>query len=202
MHRHLIVLVALIAVAACDSAPIPIAASASPSPSRPAPPVLSPTPSASPIAASSQSPTASVITERVGRVTVTHPDAWRLVGGPKAIPGRPVPLFYLSDAPLDVDACPTPNATSGDFQGCPEPLAALPLGGVLVTVDPNLGIVALNPPQVSVKTATKPCHAIGGEAEMWSVVGGVVLTACLRGPRLAAHEGDVRAVIASLTLGH
>jgi hypothetical protein len=56
----------------------------------------------------------------------------------------------------------------------------------------------MNPPEIGVGTATKPCKAIGGDAEMRSVVGGTVLGACLRGPDLAAHEAEVRAVIASL----
>ncbi len=201
MRRNLIVLTAVIAVAACNSTPIPTS-SPIPSPSGIAAPITSPipspTPSASPMASPSQSPTASVITEQVGLLTVTHPVAWRLVAGPKDILGRPVPLFYLSDAPLTVGPCPTPDPKSGELRGCPEALAALPSGGVLVTVYPNLGLPAMNPPQVTVETATKPCHAIGGEAEMWSVVGGTVLTACLRGPDLAAHEAEVRAVIASL----
>jgi hypothetical protein len=197
MRRNLIVLTALIAVAACNSTPIPTA-SPNASPSGIASPVPSLTPSASPTASPSQSPTVSVITERVGLLTVTHPVAWRLVAGPKEIPGRPVPLFYLSDAPLTVGLCPTPDPKSGEFQGCPEPLAALPSGGVLVTVNPNLGLPAMNPPQVTFENKTKPCQAIGGDAEMWSVVGGTVLTACLRGPDLAAHEAEVRAVIASL----
>jgi hypothetical protein len=34
---------------------------------------------------------------------------------------------------------------------------------------------------------------------MFSVVGGVVVDACLRGPGLTAHEVGVRVVIASLT---
>lgn len=197
MHRTLIVLAAVIAVAACNSTPISTASPNS-SPSGIASPVPSPTPSASPIATPSQSPTASVITELVGLLTVTHPVAWRLVAGPKDIPGRPIPLFYLSNAPLIVGPCPTPDPKSGAFQACPEPLATLPSGGVLVTVTPNLGLPAMNPPQVSVKEATESCDAIGGDAEMWSVVGGTVLTACLRGPDLAAHEAEVRAVIASL----
>ena len=93
-----------------------------------------------------------------------------------------------------------PNARSEErrVQGCPEPLAALPPGGVLVTVNPNLGIVAINPPQITFKAKTEACHAIGGEGEMWSVVGGTVLNACLRGPDLAAHEAEVRSVISSL----
>ena len=195
MHRNLIVLTAVIAVAACNSTPTPTA-SPNPSPSGIASPIPSPTPSASPIASPSQSPTMSVITEQVGLLTVTHPVAWRLVAGPKGIPNRPIPLFYLSDAPLTVGPCPEPK--TGEFQACPEPLAALPSGGVLLTFVPNLGLPVMNPPQVTVTTATKPCHAIGGEAEMWSAPGGTVLRACLRGPDLAAHEAEVRAVITSL----
>jgi hypothetical protein len=193
MRRNLVGFAAVIAIAACNNTPIPTVSS-NPSPSG----IASPTPSAPPSASPSQSPTVSVITEQVGLLTVTHPVAWRLVAGPKEIPNRPIPLFYLSDAPLTVGPCPTPDPKSGEFQGCPEPLAALPPGGVLVTVNPNLGLPAMNPPQVTFENKTKPCHAIGGEAEMWSVVGGTVLTACLRGPDLAAHEAEVRAVIASL----
>jgi putative hemolysin len=201
MPRNLILLAAVIAIAACNSTPVPTA-SPNPSPSgiaSPIPsPIPSPTPTASPSASPSPSPTASVITEQIGLLSVTHPVAWRLVAGPTEIPGRPIPLFYLSDAPLTVAPCPTPDPKTGAFQACPPPLAALPAGGVLVTVDPNLGLPAINPPQVGVATATAPCQAIGGEAEMSSVVGGTVVRACLRGPDLAAHEAEVRAVIASL----
>jgi hypothetical protein len=201
MRRHLLVAAAVIAVAACNTTPLPTAA-----PSPTATPVVSPTqtpttattPSPTTATPPNPPPTASVITEQVGLLTVTHPVAWRLVAGPKDIPGRPVPLFYLSNAPLTVGPCPTPDPKSGEFQGCPEPLAALPSGGVLVTVNPNLGLPAMNPPQVTFENKTKACQAIGGEAEMWSVVGGTVLTACLRGPDLAAQEAEVRAVIASL----
>src|SRR6476661_1585931 len=197
MRRNLIVLGALIGVASCTSPSIPTASPNS-TPSGTAPPFPSPIASGSPIASPSQSPAASVITERVGLLTVTHPVAWRLVAGPRNIPGRPVPLFYLSDAPLTVGPCPTPDPTGGEFQGCPAPLAVLPSGGVLITVDPNLGLPARNPPEIGVSAATRPCRAIGGEAEMRSVVGATVLSACLRGPDLAAHEAEVRSVIASL----
>ena len=69
---------------------------------------------------------------------------------------------------------------------------------MLVTVDPNLWLPAMNPPQVSVEVATWSCRALGGAAQVWSVVGGAVVTACLRGPYLVAHEAYVRGVIASL----
>ena len=197
MRRNLAALAAMIAVAACNSTAIPTV-SPKPFPSGLASPITLPTASESRSPAPSRAPTGSVITEQVGHLTVTHPVAWRLVAGPRDIPGRPVPLFYLSDAPLTVVPCPTPDPKSGEFQGCPEPLAALPSGGVLITVDPNLGLPTMNPPQVGLGTATKPCKAIGGDAEMGSVVSGTVLSACLRGPELAAHEAEVRSVIASL----
>jgi hypothetical protein len=197
MHRNLIVLAAVIAVAACNSTPLPTI-SPNPSPSGLASPIVLPTPSGSPSPSPSPSPTASMITEHVGFLTVTHPVAWLVVPGPEQVPGRPVPLFYLSNAPLVVGPCPTPDPKTGDFQACPEPLAALSPGGVLVIVNPNLGVLAMNPPQVTVEAATGPCRAIGGGAEMVSVVGTTVLTACLRGPDLAAHEAEVRTVIASL----
>ena len=121
-----------------------------------------------------------------------------VTAGPKAVPNRPVSLFYLSDAPLAVGPCPTPDPKSGEFQGCPDPLSALPADRVLVTVDPNLGFPAMNPPPVRVEAATGSCRALGGAAQMWSVVGGAVVSACLRGPDLVAHEADVRGIIASL----
>ena len=190
MRRHLAALAA-IAVAACNSTPVPTAA-----PSPVSTPVAIAT--LAPAITPNPSPTAALITEQVGLLTVTHPIAWRLVPGPRAVPNRPVPLFYLSDAPLAVGPCPTPDPKSGEFQGCPDPLSALPAGGVLVTVDPNLGLPAMNPPQVSVQVADGPCRALGGAAQMWSVVGGAVVTACLRGPDLATREAEVRGVIASL----
>ena len=200
MRRHLVALVAaVVAVAACNSSPVP-----TPAPSPVSTPVASPastpttTPASTPAITPNPSPTAALITEQVGLLTVTHPVAWRVVAGPMTVPNRPVPLFYLSDAPLAVGPCPTPDPKSGEFQSCPDPVSALPAGGVLVTVDPNLGLPAMNPPQVSVQVATGSCRALGGAAQVWSVVGGAVVRACLRGPDLVAHEGDVRGVIASL----
>jgi hypothetical protein len=183
MRLHLMVLTAAIAVAACSSPPLPTA---------------SPIATTSPVASPTPSPSSSIITEQVGLLTVTHPAAWRVVPGPTAVPNRPVPLFYLSDAPLTVGPCPAPDPTTGEFQGCPEPLSELPLGAVLVTVSPNLGLPSLNPPRVGVRAADGPCRALGGETQIFSVVGGVVVTACLRGPEIAAHEAEVRGVIASL----
>jgi hypothetical protein len=203
VRRFLVVFAAVIAVAACTSPPIPTA-SPVPSPGlaspnmSPPPPSPAITPTRSRAITPTPSPAATVITEQIGLLTVTHPVAWRVVPGPDQVANRPVPLFYLSDVPLTVTPCPTPNSKSGEFHACPEPLAALPSGGVLVTVVPNLGLPAMDPPRVGVEAATGPCHAIGGDAEMHSVVGGTVLTACLRGPDLAAHKAQVRAVIASL----
>lgn len=195
MRLPLMLIIAVSAAAACDSPTPPPASlmlSASPMPS------ASPIATASPIASSTPSPTTSIITEQVGLLTVTHPAAWPVVPGPTAVPDRPVPLFYLSDAPLTVGPCPTPDPTTGEFQGCAEPLSGLPFGAVLVTVSPNQGLPAFDPPQVGVQVADGRCRAIGGETQINSVVGGAVVTACLRGPDIAKHEAEVRGVIASL----
>jgi hypothetical protein len=155
-------------------------------------------PSPSPIATPTPSLSAALITESIGRLTVTHPVAWRLVPGPVAVPERPVPLFYLSDAPLAVGPCPTPDPTSGEFRACPPPLTALPPDGVLITFDPNLGLAELVPPRVDVVAVEGACRSIGADAEMRSVAGGTVVTACLSGPDLAALEAGVRVVVDSL----
>jgi len=140
-----------------------------------------------------------VRTEQVGLLTVTHPAAWRVVAGPESVPNRPVPLFYLSAVPLTVRPCPTPDPKTGTFQGCPEPLAALPAGGVLVTFSPNFGgLLEANPPLITVGGPDASCRAVGADAQVYSATAGTVVTACLRGPDLAANEAEVRVVINSL----
>lgn len=140
-----------------------------------------------------------VSTEQVGLLTVTHPAAWRVVAGPESVPNRPVPLFYLSDVPLTVRPCPAPDPKTGAFQGCPEPVAALPAGGVLVTFSPNFGsLLETNPPLITVGAPDASCLAVGADAQVYSATAGTVVTACLRGPDLAANEAEVRVVISSL----
>lgn len=147
--------------------------------------------------APSTSAVAGLITESVGNLIVTHPAEWRVVPGPAQIKGGVVPMFYLTNAPISVGACPTPRA-DGTFDGCPEPIETLPVGGVLVTVTPNLGLPEIVPPQVGVEEAKGPCRSIGGERSVASVVAGSVLTACLRGPGLDQAEAQVRQLIATL----
>jgi hypothetical protein len=141
-----------------------------------------------------------LITEQVGRLTVTHPVAWQVVAGPKAVPGLSVPLFYLSNVPLAVGPCPTPAPKSGVlFSGCPEPLSALPADGVLVTFSPNSGgLFEGIPPQITVGAPEASCRAIGAEAQVYSATAGTVVIACLRGPDLSPGEAAIRSVIASL----
>jgi hypothetical protein len=110
------------------------------------------------------------------------------------------PLFYLSDAPLTVGPCPMLNPTTHVLPGCPTPLASLPAGGVVIAFSPNPGYAEGVPPLITVEAPDASCRAVGGEALVFSATTGVVVNACLRGPDLTAHEGEVRAVINSLKL--
>jgi hypothetical protein len=201
MRRHLFALVAVIAIAACSSPPAPTASPSatlveSSTPSSVASPTPTPTASAIP---SSSLPSA-LVTEQVGRLSVTHPLAWHVIDGPMVVPNRPVPLFYLSDAPLTVGPCPTPDPTTGAFPACPMPLSALPAGGVLVVFSPNPGFMEGVPPLITVEAPDTSCRAVGGEAQVYSAAAGMVVIACLRGPDLPTHEAEVRGVINLLKL--
>ncbi len=149
----------------------------------------SPTPAASP---------SGVNSGPIGSLTVTHPASWHVMAGPPVVPARPVPLAYLANVGLSVGTCPT--ITPGGVAGpCTAPVRSLPDGGVLVTIAPNLGLAAMTPPRVS--TISPPeawCRRIGGEAEAWSVVSGTCITACLRGPGLAASEAQFQALVGSI----
>jgi hypothetical protein len=191
--RRLVVLAAALAIASCTTTPTPSTPSA-PGPST----IVSPAPTSSPAASAAHSPVA-LITDHIGSLTISHPAAWSLVPGPAPVSGGFVPLFYLSNAGFAVRPCPTPNPTTHAFDGCPAPLAALPPGGVLVTVIPNGGLAAMVPPQVFVQAPTDACLAIGSDAQVFSVVGGVVVTGCVRGPDAATSEAAVKAMIASIT---
>jgi hypothetical protein len=149
------------------------------------------TPSASPV------PTAT--TETIGRLVVAHPPAWRLVRGPPApADGRAVPSFYLMTEPIaNVIACPT-IADDGTYAGCPQPIDALSAGGLFVTVSPNLGLMEPAPPVTNVIETTAACRSIGGERSLFATAAGMVVEACLRGPRLDQAEAQVRAFVLSL----
>jgi hypothetical protein len=223
MRRHLLVVAAVIAVAAFLAALLIAVLGATPVVSPTQTPTTATTPSPTTATTPNPPPTAALITEQVGRLTVTHPVAWRMVAGPKAVPNLLVPLFYLSDVPLAVGPCPTPDPKTGAlfqgcpeplavgpcptpdpktgalFQGCPEPLSALPADGVLVTISPNFGGVFEGiPPLITVDSPDASCRAVGGEAQIDSATAGTVVIACLRGPDLSSHEAEVRGVIASL----
>jgi hypothetical protein len=148
-------------------------------------------------------PTPATVTEQLARLRVTHPVAWTSVAGPGPVAGGGlVPQFYLTNTTLTV-ICPPPPSP-GPFAGCPAPIGALPAGGVLVTVSDAGNMLELMPPEVSAGPATDdwmgPCHSIGGERQVVSVLNGMVVSACLRGPNLDAAEAAARALIASLAL--
>jgi hypothetical protein len=144
-------------------------------------------------------PAGGLVTDSVGRVSITHPVSWRLAVGPPAVAGGYVPLWYLSTVPLAIKPCPTPDATTHEFNGCPFPAPSLPVEAVVMTIEPNPGLDAMVPPNVTSEPADGACHSAGGERQILSVVGGVVVAACLKGPDLDTEEAQVRASIASIT---
>jgi len=151
-------------------------------------------------AACTVAPPPATVTEQLGQLRVTHPVAWAPVGGPGPVAGGGlVPRFYLANTSLTVTC---PPSSGGLFQGCPAPLKTLPEGGVLVTVSDAGNLAEIDPPPVTAEAPTDdwpgPCRSIGGERQVVSVLDGVIVSACLRGPNLDASEAAVRAMITSL----
>ena len=137
---------------------------------------------------------ATLVTEQIQNLIVTHPQAWQMTSGPgPAEVGRLnlFPLFYLSNTPLGAVTC-SPN------DGCSEPTDALPAGGALVSVSRNPGLAEMLPPSVYVEAASGDCQSIGGERHVYAVVEGVVVNACLRGPGRDQAEAQVRELISAL----
>jgi hypothetical protein len=154
-------------------------------------------------AACTATPTPATVTEQLARLRVTHPVAWTSVAGPGPVAGGGlVPQFYLTTTTLTVTCPPPPSG--GLFEGCSAPITTLPAGGVLVTVSDAGNLSEPLPPEVNAGPPTDdwtgPCRSIGGERQVVSVLDGVVVSACLRGPNLDAAEDAVRAMIASLAL--
>jgi hypothetical protein len=110
------------------------------------------------------------------------------------------PIVDLGTQPM-VDPC----VHSGNSTSCWFPVRHLDRGGVVVMwstggglIDPAHGPV----PGVHVKTLLTGCRSLGGGEEITASVvlrGGRVYeaAACLRGPDVAAHEREVRAMLAS-----
>lgn len=154
-------------------------------------------------AACTTAPTPATLIEQLARLRVTHPVAWTSVAGPGPVAGGGlVPQFYLTNTTLTVTCPPPPSG--GLFEGCPAPITALPAGGVLVTVSDAGNLNEPLPPQVTTGPPTDdwtgPCRSIGGERQVVSVLDGVIVSACLRGPNLDAAEAAVRAMISSLAV--
>jgi hypothetical protein len=190
MRPVALILLAAGLLAGCATTP-------SPSPALIPSPALTPSPV--PTITPAPSPTSgALVTDHVGRFSITHPASWTLTSGPEAIAGRSVPLFYLSNIALTVPSCPTPNPSTHEFTGCPAPVDRLPDDGVLVTVSPNLGLPAQLPPMVSVGAADDGCRAIGGTQQVFSVVGAIVVTGCLRGPDVSTSTAELQVAIASI----
>ncbi len=153
----------------------------------------------------SSSPTSapSPTTATVGSMAFLVPPGWHVVR-PRSWVAPTGPALFLSNAPID-DPCPT------SFRGtaCLEPLAQLPPDGILVMFTsaaaaalsvsaPSLAWFAPGSPvpiAVGTSSPDSPCTAMGGEVEAQTILRDFEVTACLRGPGLAAGEAMVQALI-------
>ena len=208
------------ALAACS--PAPTAPPATPTSS----PTFSPTPSA-PASVPEVSPTpeatSATVTDTVGGFTFERPASWVVWQPNEHSPMTSGPLLYLSTDPL-LPACAvapsaSPNPPDAMGSACAWPLRELKPGGVLATwwtsrilqPLPTAGtVVETNGAKARWNTASPgECSAIGADetVTVWVPIGqpsplsNVALTACLRGPDLAASEAAVRSLLASARLG-
>jgi hypothetical protein len=158
--------------------------------------------------ASAASPPA---TFRNSELSFRHPAAWKAYPFTWAGELHFRPLLYVSTQPVH-DPC----RTKGDTVTCTWPVARLRPGGVLLTLE-NRGFPGWSlddapgtPLRVGGRQAKRSierpgqCGSIGAEETIAVAVASPLadnwteLTACLRGPRLAANEHGVDALLASL----
>lgn len=153
---------------------------------------------ASATAPASQPPTASPSpsseTWGFGRLSFTTPPGWSMVMAHRWT--MPVgPIAFLANVPV-ADPCST-ELLAGE--ACWRPVDALPPDGVLVTFS---GMATVTPRDLVGKITTGPaeaaCASLGGEERMGAPFGGFSVSACLRGPNLAAGEAAFREIVASL----
>jgi hypothetical protein len=131
-------------------------------------------------------------------ITFTYPATWRY---------RHRGFYTSMTSPVvDLSTQPTVNPCvhHGSSTGCWFPVRHLQRGAVVVMWSTG-GMFApsLKPvPGVHVRTLRRGCRRLGGGEEITATVvlrGGRVYqaAACLRGPDVALHEGEVRAMLAS-----
>jgi hypothetical protein len=180
MKPRLIAAVSLVLLAACTALPVP-------TPTR--------SPAQSPTATPTPSPTAAAeVTQHVWGLSFVTPASWHLVE-PRVWTYPVGPRLFLSSAAI-ADPCPSVFLQAQ----CLKPLAELPPGGILVTFG---GSATLNPPNPTpipiALLAGGLCAEIGGERELRASFPGFGVTACLRGPDLAANDAAFRRLVASIS---
>jgi hypothetical protein len=135
-----------------------------------------------------------VETYRGHGIVFTYPASWRY---------RRRGFFSTMTSPV-VDLASQPTSDPCTRRGCWFPVRHLRPGAVVVMWEVGGGIIPshLPPAGVHVRVLPRGCRALGGEEELLARVvlrdGRIyAAAACLRGPDLAAHEGEVRAMFAS-----
>jgi hypothetical protein len=138
---------------------------------------------------------ARLATYRGHGIAFRYPAAWRY--------RRRGVYSHMTSPVVDLASQPTRNPCT--HRGCWFPARRLRPGAVVVIWDQGGGLILpSHPPAVGVRVRVLPrgCRALGGDEELTAQVvlpGGRVYQAeaCLRGPDLAIHEREVRAMLAS-----
>jgi hypothetical protein len=198
-------------LAACGSVPSPTRTD-----------ILSPTPSL-PNVPSAFPSVASTLADSANGISFERPGNWTRWQPNQHNPINDGPLIYLGTDPLlpvcanAPDASPNPPDARG--RACDWPLTSLSANGVFVTWGTTRILVPLPSAgePIAMNGATtrlqieRPggCAAIGAEETISVLVpigqptplSNVAMVACLRGPDLATAEAQVRAMLASATVG-
>lgn len=155
-----------------------------------------PSPSASASAPVPPSPSVGVhpMTWEFGSMSLVTPPGWQLVA-PHVWTAPVGPRAFLSNAPI-VDPCPS---TLVSWVACQKPLAFLPPGGILVTMEGVAEAIPSNKaPVVTTHQPGPVCAALEGDVELSAIFPGFGLDGCVRGPDLAAGEATFRGIVASV----
>ena len=172
---------------------------------------------AAPLAAwasgSFRSSSSSFVTFRNDFVSFRYPAPWATSVWKEQLPHFQ-PMVYLSTQATH-DPCATSVSAAGASVTCGFPVGKLDPGGVLVKWE-NKGFPGTSlarfpgtPTRIDGRSAkisiARPgmCRSVGADETMTVVIGRPLpnnwteVAACLRGPNLAAHEAQVRALVAS-----
>lgn len=153
-----------------------------------------PSASAPPSSTTESAPTPSaVVRSSVGGMSFVIPASWQEIT-PRVWTMPVGPRLFLSNAPI-ADPC----AASWRGEKCWKPLGELPSDGILVTFAGSGTAEISSPSPVPQEIAVSgKCQDMGGERELATSSLGFGVSACLRGPNLAANEALFHQLLSSM----